>query len=150
MLKYNYLPISNYYVGNKVNPKINAKFNVGGEEIITRIELFENRVPKTAGNYKKLLLGEGEYKQKRISLVGVKAVDVVKNSHVEFGDMEGGNLSIYGERFADESWEDLHEVPGLLSSISDGNTHNSRFIITLGQTPAFDYRNTIFGRLLDL
>jgi hypothetical protein len=57
MLKYNYLPISNYYVGNKVNPKINAKFNVGGEEIITRIELFENRVPKTAGNYKKLLLG---------------------------------------------------------------------------------------------
>jgi hypothetical protein len=46
--------------------------------------------------------------------------------------MNGGNLSIYGERFADESWEDLHDGPGLLSSISDGNTHNSRFIITLG------------------
>lgn len=29
-LKYGYLPISNYYVGNKPNPKLNARFNVGG------------------------------------------------------------------------------------------------------------------------
>ena len=150
LIKYNYLPISNYYVSHKANPKLNAKFIVGGEELSTRIELFENKVPKTAGNFKKLLLGEGEYKNKKLTLVGVSAAQVIPNSHVEFEGMHGGNLSIYGERFADESWEDLHDAPGLLSSISEGNNHNSRFIITLAQNPSFDYKNTVFGRILDL
>ena len=43
LIKYNYLPISNYYVSHKANPKLNAKFIVGGEELSTRIELFENK-----------------------------------------------------------------------------------------------------------
>lgn len=149
-LRYGYYPISNYDVTQKVNPKLDAKFSIGGEEMSTRIELFENKVPRTAGNYKKLLLGLGEYRGRKLNLAGVTATGVFPNSHVEFGDMNGGNYSLYGERFADESWEDLHDVPGLLSSVSDGNTHNSRFIITLGACPVFDYRYVVFGRLLDL
>ena len=150
LLKYTYYPISNYDVLHKNNPKLNARFDVAGEEISTRIELFENRVPRTAGNYKKLLLGNGESNGKKLNLTGVVASRIIPNSYIEFGDMEGGNYSIYGERFADESWEDLHDAPGLLSSISEGNTNNSRFLITLGASPSLDYKNVIFGRLLDL
>lgn len=150
VLKYGYYPISNYDVTHKNNPKLSAKFSVAGEEISTRIELFENRVPKTAGNYKKLLLGLGEHNGRKLSLVGVSARTVIPNAYVEFGDLEGGNHSIYGERFADESWEELHDAPGLLSSVSEGNTHNSRFLITLGACPGVDYKNVVFGRLLDL
>lgn len=150
LLRYNYYPISNYDLAHKNNPKLNAKFLVAGEEISTRIELFENRVPKTAGNYKKLLLGQAQHNNRSLSLAGGVASKVLPNAYVEFGEMEGGNHSIYGERFADESWEDLHDAPGLLSSISEGNTHNSRFLITLGACPGLDYKNVVFGRLMDL
>ena len=148
-LRYSYIPISNYRVDLKPNPKINAKFLIGGEEVTTRIELFENKVPKTAGNFKKLFLGVGEHRGRQLSLANTSISRIYPNSHVEFGDLEGGNWSIYGERFADESWEDLHDVPGLLSSVSEGNTNSSRFILTLGPCPAFDYKNVIFGRIID-
>lgn len=82
------------------------------------IQLFENVVPKTAENYKRLLLGNGRFKERNLSLVGSGISKHIQRSYIELGNMANGNCSIFGPKFRDESFELLHDRPGLLTSIS--------------------------------
>ena len=61
--------------------------------------------------------------------------------------MEDGNCSIFGPTFRDESFELLHDRPGLLTSISEENTNNSQFAITLAPCPYMDLKNIVFGEV---
>lgn len=58
-------------------------------------------------------------------------------------------MSIYGPKFKDESFEVLHTKPGLLSSVSNGNTNSSEWILTLGPCAYFDHRHVVFGEVVD-
>jgi hypothetical protein len=64
-------------------------------------------------------LGTATYKERNLTLIGTGFNKHIKKAYFELGTMPDGNCSIYGPKFRDESFELLHDRPGLLSSISD-------------------------------
>lgn len=83
------------------------------------MKLFENVVPKTAENYKQLLLGSAKYQGRSLSLVNTNISRFVQRSFIQLGNLPDGNCSIFGPKFRDESFELYHDRPGLLTSISE-------------------------------
>ena len=66
-----------------------------------------------------MLLGSGKYKDRALSLIGSGICKHVPRAYVQLGTMNDGNCSIFGPKFRDESFELLHDRPGLLTSISE-------------------------------
>ena len=92
-------------------------------------------------------MGKGKYQERILSLINNQINDYVPRAYIELGHLQEGNCSIFGPTFRDESFELLHDRPGLLTSISEENTNNSRFAITLSPCSFMDYKNTIFGEI---
>lgn len=67
----------------------------------------------------------------------------------DFTDGTGiGGESIYGEKFADESFRVKHTKKGLLSMANAGaNTNGSQFFVTVAPTPHLDGRHVVFGEV---
>ena len=61
-----------------------------------------------------------------------------------------GCVSIYGERFEDESFELKHNAPGLLSMANSGPDSNGcQFMITLSACESLDGKHVVFGRVVE-
>ena len=118
--------------------------------------LYSDTVPRTAENFRCLCTGErgvsrsGQALQFRGSLVH----KVVPRCLIEAGDITKSNgmggESIYGPKFADENFADLHHKKGLLSMVNHGqkDANSSQFMVTLRSLPEFDGRNVVFGEVL--
>jgi peptidyl-prolyl cis-trans isomerase A (cyclophilin A) len=121
------------------------------------IQLFEDKAPKTVGNFVELATGVKEWtdpktkeKVKRPLYNGVIFHRVIPGFMIQGGDPLGNGMGGPGYRFEDEFHPDLkHSKPGIVSMANAGpNTNGSQFFITHKATPSLDGRHSVFGEVV--
>ncbi|XP_014207962.1 peptidyl-prolyl cis-trans isomerase D-like [Copidosoma floridanum] len=117
------------------------------------IELFKDRVPRTAENFRALCTGEkgiGRF-GKPLHFKGCFIHRIIPSVMMVGGDivnLDGsGGESIYGEYFEDEDLSASHDAKGLLSMVNAGrpNTNSSQFIVTMDTCSQLNNKNVVFG-----
>ncbi|MBI5154001.1 peptidylprolyl isomerase [Candidatus Poribacteria bacterium] len=108
-----------------------------------KIELFEDKVPKTVKNFKDLI-GKGFYD-------GLIFHRVIKSFMLQGGCPKGTGTGGPGYQFADEFHPKLrHDKPGVLSMANSGpNSNGSQFFITTVPTPWLDNKHSVFGQVIE-
>ena len=108
-----------------------------------RIELFDDKTPKTVANFEKLV-GDGFYN-------GLKFHRVIADFMVQAGCPQGTGTGGPGYSFEDEFHPELrHNSAGTLSMANSGpNTNGSQFFITHGPTPHLDDKHSVFGKVIE-
>lgn len=106
-------------------------------------ELFEDKAPKTAGNFI-ALVEKGFYD-------GIIFHRVIDDFMIQGGDLTGTGMGGPGYEIDDEFGPGLrHDSEGILSMANAGpNTGGSQFFITLVPTPWLDGHHAIFGRITE-
>lgn len=112
--------------------------NMGSMEF----ELYEDKVPITAGNF--ISLANQDFYD------GVIFHRVVKGFVIQGGDPTGTGTGGSGKTIPDEIVPELkHDSLGILSMANSGpNTGSSQFFITLAPAPHLDGKHSIFGKLI--
>lgn len=107
-----------------------------------RIQLHDDKVPKTVANFEKLT-ADGFYD-------GLKFHRVIENFMIQGGCPQSTGTGGPGYKFEDEFHPELrHDTPGVLSMANAGpNTNGSQFFITHVPTPHLDDAHSVFGRVL--
>lgn len=108
-----------------------------------RVELFDDKTPKTVANFEKLCA------QKFYD--GLKFHRVIPDFMIQGGCPSGTGTGGPGYKFADEFHVELkHDGPGILSMANSGpNTNGSQFFITHVATPWLDKKHSVFGRVIE-
>ena len=108
-----------------------------------RIELFDDKAPKTVENFE-TLCGKKFYD-------GLKFHRVINDFMIQGGCPKGTGTGGPGYQFEDEFHPDLkHDGPGILSMANAGpNTNGSQFFITHVACPHLDGRHSVFGKVIE-
>merc|ERR1711957_459620 len=146
-----------YLLVNMANPHVFFDVAIGGQNagrII--IELYADKVPKTAENFRALCTGEkGMGKSgKPLSYKGSPFHRVIKDFMAQGGDFTAGNgtggESIYGMKFKDENFTRKHLGRGDLSMANAGpNTNGSQFFLTSIPCDWLNGKHCVFGKVVD-
>ncbi|MEK6864677.1 MAG: peptidylprolyl isomerase [Nanoarchaeota archaeon] len=122
-----------------MNAKVMLETSMGN----IKIQLFNDKVPVTAGNFQKLVT-DGFYN-------GVIFHRVIPDFMIQGGDPTGTGMGGPGYRIQDEFVSSLrHTKAGILSMANSGpNTGGSQFFITLAPTPWLDGKHAIFGEVIE-
>jgi peptidylprolyl isomerase len=140
-----------------VNPHVGFEIEIGGRRAgMIVMELFADKVPKTAENFRALCTGEKGVGRSGAPLhfKGSSFHRVIPGFMCQGGDFTRGDgtggESIYGEKFRDENFKHKHTGPGCLSMANSGpNTNGSQFFLCTGATPHLDGKHVVFGRVVD-
>jgi len=136
------------------NPKVFMDITLGDSEPKKVIfELFKNKTPLTAENFRCICTGEKENEGEKLHYKGNIFHRVIKGFMAQGGDITNqngtGGCSIYGNKFEDEQVWIPHSEKGLLSMANSGpNTNGSQFFITFLETPHLNEKHTVFGRVI--
>ncbi|WP_297861870.1 peptidylprolyl isomerase [uncultured Acidaminococcus sp.] len=122
-----------------MNRKVHFHTNLGD----FTAELFEDKAPKTAGNFLGLV-EKGFYD-------GIIFHRVIDDFMIQGGDPTGTGMGGPGYTIDDEFGPGLaHSSEGILSMANAGpNTGGSQFFITLVPTPWLDGHHAIFGKITE-
>jgi cyclophilin family peptidyl-prolyl cis-trans isomerase len=127
------------------NPTVVLETNHGAIEV----ELFEDKAPQTAGNFRKLV-EQGFYNGTRFHRVipdfMIQGGDPLTKDPAQKARWGTGGP---GHHIRDEFGPGLrHDKPGILSMANAGpNTGGSQFFITVAKTPWLDGKHAIFGQV---
>jgi peptidylprolyl isomerase len=125
-----------------------------------QIQLYSDVVPLTAENFRCLCTGEKgvstHLSRKPLHYLDCPVHRIIPGFVVQAGDFTTGDgrggESIYGRKFADESFEGLageHSGLGCVSMANSGpNTNSSQFFITLGRAAHLNRKHVVFGRVV--
>jgi len=113
------------------------------ERGVIRLQLFDDKTPKTVANFEKLV-GQGYYD-------GLKFHRVLADFMIQAGCPRGDGTGGPGYEFEDEFHPELkHDGPGVLSMANAGpNTNGSQFFITHKETSWLNGKHSVFGRVVE-
>jgi peptidyl-prolyl cis-trans isomerase B (cyclophilin B) len=108
-----------------------------------RVELFDDKTPKTVENFETLCAKK--------FYDGLKWHRVIDNFMIQGGCPEGTGTGGPGYKFEDEFHPELkHDGPGVLSMANAGpNTNGSQFFITHVPCPHLNGKHSVFGKVIE-
>jgi len=135
------------------NPIVFFDVTIGGQAAgRVTMELYADKVPKTAENFRALCTGERGTgtSGKPLHYKGSSFHRVITEFMAQGGDFTAGNgtggESIYGMKFADEGFPVKHTGRGDLSMANAGpNTNGSQFFLCFIPCQWLDNKHVVFG-----
>jgi peptidylprolyl isomerase len=139
------------------NPQVFFDITVGGQNAGRVVmELYADKTPKTAENFRALCTGEKGVGSsgKPLHFKGSSFHRVITEFMAQGGDFTAGNgtggESIYGMKFPDENFTVKHTKRGDLSMANAGpNTNGSQFFLCFIPCSWLDGKHCVFGAVID-